>query len=147
VCIGPRADMYLLSLSTLALLKGLLSLSFSPLCVFSMDAYMYMFGGGLGLRFRAQGLGQAVYMYICVQLLAFRACACVHVCVYTHVSLWRDVRMQIRVRLCVCVTECCPLSHPHRTSARRCTRQHTTTTSTQPRSLLTTAPTCTRATR
>jgi hypothetical protein len=28
----------------------LLSLSFSPLCVFSMDAYMYMFGGGVGLE-------------------------------------------------------------------------------------------------
>jgi hypothetical protein len=26
--------------------------------------------------------------------------------------------MQIRVRLCVCVTECSQLSHPHRTSAR-----------------------------
>ena len=42
--------MYLLSLSTLALLKCLLSLSFSPLSVFFMDAYMYVFGGGGDLR-------------------------------------------------------------------------------------------------
>jgi hypothetical protein len=58
--------MYLLSLSTLALLNCLLSLSFSPLSVFSMDAYMYVFGGGVDLS-RAQGLGQAICMYICVQ--------------------------------------------------------------------------------
>ena len=50
VYLGPRADMYLLSLSTLALLKCLLSLSFSPLSVFSMDAHMYVFGGGFGLE-------------------------------------------------------------------------------------------------
>jgi hypothetical protein len=87
VCIGPRADMYLLSLSTLALLKCLLSLSFSPLIVFSMDAHMYMFwGGGMGLRFRAQGLGQAVYMYISVEFTRVSCmCMCTRMRVYTCV--------------------------------------------------------------
>jgi hypothetical protein len=95
VCIGPRADMYLLSLSTLALLKCLLSLSFSPLCVFSMDAYMYMymFGGGYGLeRFRAQGLGQAVYMYICVE---FTRVSCV--CMCTRMRVYTCVMYMLRV--------------------------------------------------
>jgi hypothetical protein len=92
VCTGPRADMYLLSLSTLALLKCLLSLPFSPLIVISMDAHMYMFWGGVGLRFRAQGLGQAVYMYICVE---FTRVSCV--CMCTRMRVYTCVMYMLRV--------------------------------------------------
>jgi hypothetical protein len=92
VCIGPLADMYLLSLSTLALLKCLLSLSFSPLSVFSMDAYMYMFGEGFGLEVRAQGLGQAIYMYICVQ---FPRVSCI--CMCTRMRVYTCIMYMLRV--------------------------------------------------
>jgi hypothetical protein len=96
VCIGPRADMYLLSLSTLALLKGFLSLSFSPLsvCVLWMHTCTCTcLGGEFGLeRFRAQGLGQAVYMYTCVQ---FTRVSCV--CMCTRMRVYTCVMYMLRV--------------------------------------------------
>ena len=80
--------MYLLSLSTLALLKCLLSLSFSPLSVFSMDAHMYVFGGGVDLRLRAQGLGQAICMYICVQSTRVSYTHNLHVYTYACIHMY-----------------------------------------------------------
>jgi hypothetical protein len=95
---------YLLSLSTLALLKCLLSLSFSPLCVCSMDAYMYMFGGRFGVeRFRAQGLGQAVYMYICVEFTRVSCmCMCTRLRVYTCIIVEGCAHANARASVCVC---------------------------------------------
>ena len=88
MCIGPRADMYVLSLSTLALLKCLLSLSFSPLslCVFYGCIHVQVWWGAGLERFRAQGLGQAVYMYICVEFTRVSCmCMCTRMRVYTCV--------------------------------------------------------------
>jgi hypothetical protein len=79
--------MYLLSLSTLALLKCLLSLSFSPVsvCVLWMHTFACL-GVGLGLRFRARGLGQAVYMYVRVEFTRVSCmCMCTRMRVYTCV--------------------------------------------------------------
>jgi hypothetical protein len=104
VCIGPRADMYLLSLSTLALLKCLLSLSFSPLCVCVL--WMHTFaclGVGLDLRFRAQGLGQAVCMYICVEFPRVSCmCMCTRMRVYTCIIVEGFAHANSRASVCVC---------------------------------------------
>ena len=100
--------MYLLSLSTLALLKCLLSLSFSPLsvCVLWMHTCTCL-GGCLDLRFRAQGLGQAVYMYICVQSTRVSCmCMCTRMRVYTCVMyMLRVYSLGIRDqgRICICM--------------------------------------------
>ena len=112
--------MYLLSLSTLALLKCLLSLSFSPLSVFPMDAYMCVFGGGLDLRFSAQSLGQAICMYICVQSTRVSYTHNLHVYTYACIHMYHvyaeglgfadqgsgpDLHMHVctHVHVCVCM--------------------------------------------
>ena len=71
-------------------------------------------GGGLDLRFRAQGLGQAVYMYICVEFTRVSCmCMCTRMRVYTCVMyMLRVYGLGIRAgfayacmytRICVCM--------------------------------------------
>jgi hypothetical protein len=99
--------MYLLSLSTLALLKCLLSLSFSPLIVFSMDAYMYMFGGGVGLEVQGSGLSAGcIHVYMCSVYSRF---VHVHVQVYTYACIpmclvhAEGLGIRDQGRICICM--------------------------------------------
>ena len=75
-------------------------------------------GGGLDLRLRAQGLGQAICMYICVQSTRVSYTHNLHVCTYACIHMYHvyaeglgfadqgsgpDVHMHVCTHLHVCV--------------------------------------------
>jgi len=95
-----------------------LSVFLPSLCVFYGCIHVRVWGGGLDLRLRAQGLGQAICMYICVQSTRVSYTHNLHVYTYACIHMYHvyaeglgfgdqgsgpDLHMHVCTHLHVCV--------------------------------------------